>query len=50
MSKEVVSEEPEHAPARKDYSDPPPAPLFDLGELRMWSFYRALIADRKSVV
>uniref|UniRef100_A0ACD5Y4R7 Uncharacterized protein n=1 Tax=Avena sativa TaxID=4498 RepID=A0ACD5Y4R7_AVESA len=44
MSKEV-SEEPEHAPARKDYSDPPPAPLVDVGELRMWSFYRALIAE-----
>ncbi|KAE8794122.1 plasma membrane intrinsic protein [Hordeum vulgare] len=45
MAKEV-SEEPEHAaPARKDYSDPPPAPLFDMGELRMWSFYRALIAE-----
>ena len=45
MAKEV-SEEPEHAaPAHKDYSDPPPAPLFDMGELRMWSFYRALIAE-----
>jgi aquaporin PIP len=45
MSKEV-SEEPEHAaPAHKDYSDPPPAPLFDMGELRMWSFYRAIIAE-----
>uniref|UniRef100_J3KU25 Aquaporin n=1 Tax=Oryza brachyantha TaxID=4533 RepID=J3KU25_ORYBR len=37
MSKEV-SEEPEHA-RPKDYTDPPPAPLFD------WSFYRALIAE-----
>uniref|UniRef100_N1QSF0 Putative aquaporin PIP2-6 n=1 Tax=Aegilops tauschii TaxID=37682 RepID=N1QSF0_AEGTA len=45
MAKEV-SEEPEHAaPAHKDYSDPPPAPLFDMGELRMWSFYRAIIAE-----
>ncbi|XP_074566527.1 aquaporin PIP2-7-like [Curcuma longa] len=43
MSKEV-SEEVEHAHA-KDYTDPPPAPLFDLGELRLWSFYRALIAE-----
>ncbi|XP_072958467.1 probable aquaporin PIP2-6 [Typha angustifolia] len=43
MSKEV-SEEAEHVPA-KDYRDPPPAPLFDLGELRLWSFYRALIAE-----
>ncbi|XP_072983060.1 probable aquaporin PIP2-6 [Typha latifolia] len=44
MSKEV-SEEPEQAPAAKDYSDPPPAPLFDFGELRLWAFYRALIAE-----
>ncbi|CAH9106945.1 unnamed protein product [Cuscuta epithymum] len=29
----------------KDYVDPPPAPLFDAGELRRWSFYRALIAE-----
>ncbi|XP_006664813.2 probable aquaporin PIP2-6 [Oryza brachyantha] len=43
MSKEV-SEEPEHA-RPKDYTDPPPAPLFDIGELRLWSFYRALIAE-----
>ncbi|KAG1361971.1 Aquaporin PIP2-7 [Cocos nucifera] len=43
MSKEV-SEEAEHAPP-KDYTDPPPAPLLDVGELRLWSFYRALIAE-----
>jgi aquaporin PIP len=45
MSKEV-SEEPEHqhAPA-KDYTDPPPAPFFDAAELKLWSFYRALIAE-----
>ncbi|KAG6474845.1 probable aquaporin PIP2-6 [Zingiber officinale] len=43
MSKEV-SVEAEQPPA-KDYSDPPPAPLLDLGELRLWSFYRALIAE-----
>nr|AAB18228.1 MipE [Mesembryanthemum crystallinum] len=29
----------------KDYVDPPPAPLFDMGELKLWSFYRALIAE-----
>ncbi|KAI0500029.1 hypothetical protein KFK09_018237 [Dendrobium nobile] len=29
----------------KDYTDPPPAPLLDLGELRLWSFYRAIIAE-----
>ncbi|KAI4370659.1 hypothetical protein MLD38_018984 [Melastoma candidum] len=29
----------------KDYTDPPPAPLFDSLELAKWSFYRALIAE-----
>ncbi|KAH7547901.1 hypothetical protein ACOSP7_032833 [Xanthoceras sorbifolium] len=29
----------------KDYTDPPPAPLFDMVELGKWSFYRALIAE-----
>ncbi|MQM06339.1 hypothetical protein Taro_039160 [Colocasia esculenta] len=29
----------------KDYTDPPPAPLFDAEELGKWSFYRALIAE-----
>nr|BAG68662.1 plasma membrane intrinsic protein [Tulipa gesneriana] len=43
MSKEV-SAEAEHPPS-KDYTDPPPAPLFDFGELRLWSLYRALIAE-----
>lgn len=43
MSKEV-SVEPEQQ-QQKDYTDPPPAPLLDLGELRLWSFYRALIAE-----
>ncbi|KAJ8464934.1 hypothetical protein OPV22_027486 [Ensete ventricosum] len=42
MSKEVS--EAEQATA-KDYRDPPPAPLLDFGELRLWSFYRALIAE-----
>ncbi|KAH0457245.1 hypothetical protein IEQ34_015152 [Dendrobium chrysotoxum] len=37
----VEAEQPQH----KDYTDPPPAPLLDLGELRLWSFYRALIAE-----
>ena len=32
-------------PTPKDYSDPPPAPLFESGELRLWSFYRAVIAE-----
>ncbi|XP_075515975.1 putative aquaporin PIP-type pTOM75 [Primulina tabacum] len=29
----------------KDYSEPPPAPLFEPGELKSWSFYRAGIAE-----
>lgn len=42
MSKEVSEEGQTHG---KDYVDPPPAPLFDVGELKLWSFYRALIAE-----
>ncbi|KAJ0552127.1 putative major intrinsic protein [Helianthus annuus] len=42
MSKEV-SEIGETA--RRDYVDPPPAPLLDMAELKLWSFYRALIAE-----
>ena len=29
----------------KDYREPPPAPLFDPGELHSWSFWRAGIAE-----
>lgn len=29
----------------KDYQEPPPAPLFDAGELHSWSFWRAGIAE-----
>nr|BAG68659.1 plasma membrane intrinsic protein [Tulipa gesneriana] len=29
----------------KDYTEPPPAPLFEPGELASWSFYRAGIAE-----
>ncbi|KAH9295125.1 hypothetical protein KI387_038713, partial [Taxus chinensis] len=29
----------------KDYTDPPPAPFFDFGEFKLWSFYRAIIAE-----
>ena len=29
----------------KDYKEPPPAPLFEPGELTSWSFYRARIAE-----
>ena len=39
-----MAKEAEQFPA-KDYTDPPPAPLFDVGELGKWSFYRALIAE-----
>ncbi|KAF8405438.1 hypothetical protein HHK36_010344 [Tetracentron sinense] len=42
MSKEVSKEGQSHG---KDYTDPPPAPLIDMGEVKLWSFYRALIAE-----
>ncbi|PON89963.1 Major intrinsic protein [Trema orientale] len=42
MSKEVSEEGQAHG---KDYVDPPPAPLIDFAELKLWSFYRALIAE-----
>lgn len=29
----------------KDYSDPPPASFFNAAEFKLWSFYRALIAE-----
>ncbi|GFP91954.1 aquaporin pip1-2, partial [Phtheirospermum japonicum] len=29
----------------KDYKEPPPAPLFEPGELSSWSFWRAGIAE-----
>lgn len=29
----------------KDYQEPPPAPLFEAGELKSWSFWRAGIAE-----
>ncbi|KAK9269935.1 hypothetical protein L1049_025508 [Liquidambar formosana] len=44
MSKEVT-EEGEVSQQERDYADPPPAPLFDMGELMLWSFYRAVIAE-----
>ncbi|CAF2238996.1 hypothetical protein YC2023_095348 [Brassica napus] len=44
MSKEV-SEEGHTQSHGKDYVDPPPAPFLDMGELKSWSFYRALIAE-----
>ncbi|XP_051151347.1 probable aquaporin PIP-type pTOM75 [Andrographis paniculata] len=33
------------AQSDKDYKEPPPAPLFEPGELKSWSFYRAGIAE-----
>lgn len=33
------------APADKDYTEPPPSPLFDSSELKSWSFWRAGIAE-----
>ncbi|GMP37505.1 hypothetical protein CsSME_00009145 [Camellia sinensis var. sinensis] len=42
MSKEVSEG---HANHGKDYVDPPPAPLIDMAELQLWSFYRAIIAE-----
>ncbi|CAI9094093.1 OLC1v1029756C1 [Oldenlandia corymbosa var. corymbosa] len=33
------------AQSDKDYKEPPPAPLFEPGELTSWSFYRAGIAE-----
>ncbi|KAF7810772.1 putative aquaporin PIP2-8 [Senna tora] len=44
MSKEVSEEGQAHHHG-KDYVDPPPAPLIDMAELKLWSFYRALIAE-----
>ncbi|XP_061372420.1 uncharacterized protein LOC133314906 [Gastrolobium bilobum] len=40
-----VSEEGHQSHHGKDYVDPPPAPLIDLAEIKLWSFYRALIAE-----
>ncbi|XP_022751499.1 aquaporin PIP2-7-like [Durio zibethinus] len=34
----------------KDYVDPPPARLLDMGELKSWSFYRALLAEFVAVL
>ncbi|KAK6136629.1 hypothetical protein DH2020_029612 [Rehmannia glutinosa] len=40
-----VSEEPAVHHSGKDYVEPPPAPFLGVGELKMWSFYRAVIAE-----
>ncbi|KAI4314721.1 hypothetical protein L6164_027601 [Bauhinia variegata] len=48
MSREVKEEE-EHTQSEeqhaKDYRDPPPIAILYMGELKQWSFYRALIAE-----
>ncbi|KAK6938990.1 Major intrinsic protein, partial [Dillenia turbinata] len=44
MSKEVA-EEGEASHQERDYTEPPPAPLFDANELVTWSLYRAVIAE-----
>ncbi|RZC44963.1 hypothetical protein C5167_010439 [Papaver somniferum] len=45
MTKDVAHHEEGVHHSGRDYVDPPPAPLFDMGELKLWSFYRALIAE-----
>nr|GMC87424.1 probable aquaporin PIP2-8 [Ipomoea batatas] len=45
MSKEVNEEGQAPHHVGKDYVDPPPAPLLDFSELKLWSFYRAVIAE-----
>jgi len=45
MGKDVEVQEQGAEFSAKDYQDPPPAPLFDLGELTKWSLYRAVIAE-----
>lgn len=45
MSKEVSEEGQAPHHVGKDYVDPPPAPLLDFSELKLWSFYRAVIAE-----
>ncbi|CAL5371344.1 unnamed protein product [Camellia sinensis] len=44
MSKEASEDARTHHHG-KDYVDPPPASLMDMGELKRWSFYRALIVE-----
>ncbi|VAH34498.1 unnamed protein product [Triticum turgidum subsp. durum] len=45
MAKDIEAAPPGGEYAAKDYSDPPPAPLFDAEELTKWSLYRAVIAE-----
>lgn len=45
MRKEEGKESERQGFVAKDYKDPPPAPLVDTDEFKLWSFYRALIAE-----
>ncbi|MCL7043603.1 hypothetical protein MKW94_013851 [Papaver nudicaule] len=45
MTKDVAHHEEGVHHSGRDYVDPPPAPLLGMGELKQWSFYRALIAE-----
>lgn len=45
MAKEEGKEVEQQGLAAKDYVDPPPAALVDFNEFKLWSFYRALIAE-----
>ncbi|KAF3446820.1 hypothetical protein FNV43_RR12000 [Rhamnella rubrinervis] len=45
MSMEVTSEGGEASQGARDYVEPPPASIFDVAELSIWSFYRAIIAE-----
>eukprot|EP00253_Pinus_taeda_P006052 PITA_06052 len=45
MAKEGGKEVEQQGYVAKDYTDPPPAALFDVGEFKLWAFYRAVIAE-----
>jgi aquaporin PIP len=45
MSEEVTEEVVQASQPARDYVDPPPAPLFDIKEISVWSFYTAVIAE-----
>jgi len=50
MSKEVSEEGQAHHQHGKDYVDPPPAPLIDAAELKLWSFfYRRIQETNKEI-
>ncbi|KAL2459985.1 putative aquaporin PIP2-8 [Abeliophyllum distichum] len=44
MTKEVSEEAQVHQHG-KDYVEPPPAPFLGIGEFKLWSFYRAIVAE-----